>query len=66
MPILLANVPNTRAQGAPGDFPALMLSSGGQRAGTVPGEKPTGAHYRLRGGRFELCLPITHTLASSR
>jgi len=65
MPTLLANAPNTRAQSAPEDNPALMLTRGGQRAGTVPREKPTGAHHCLRHGCFEPCLSITHTLASS-
>lgn len=66
VPTLLANVPNARAQGTPGDNQTLMLSRGDQRADTVPGENPTGAHHCPRDSRFEPCLSSTHTLASSR
>lgn len=49
-----------------GDHPVLMLDRGGQRARTVPRQKPTGAHHRPRGGRIEPSLSIAHPRANSR
>lgn len=44
MSTLLANAANTRAQGALGDHPALMLSKGGRQAGTMKSpQKPSTA-----------------------
>lgn len=57
---LLANAPKARAQGAPGDNSALMLSRDGWWAGTTSREKAVEVHYCPADGCFERRLSISH------